>query len=420
VVVGKQYKFGNIVPFNHIYDLYKFEEYVYPTDFETPEGISCPGRAKTKTFPTMPKAFAFSGEVLDYQRNTVTYVEESYDSLSKINVYRYKTGKDASSMRGVNGEVQVNDFNTGVSYVTQKQNSYCRMNALGSTPGYAFIKFLANGQVTMISPEQFIAVDTPSKYTYAGVRTTRGVLCDVWVIITDKIQGYTDRNVTAEWYFAVQSDKESWSSFETSRIPVAFKIWNTGNTDPVYALNVFYFDTKKPQVLSVNADIGDCFWNSARRRFTFDLNANNTADVYNNIEMFKYAITSAVSLSTGISALRVADIQVFKDTSVLHVSFDMLDKPNVVGDSANGTAGNDLANAVQLYNYAMTNGFFKLFVDVGTTTKTMIPIVSSAAEITPSANTSSGYGSGALAGLGVAMLIVGSAGGAGGAFFFFK
>jgi len=99
----------------------------------------------------------------------------------------------------------------------------------------------------------------------------------------------------------------------------------------------------------------------------------------------------------------------------------LLDKPNVVGDSANGTAGNDLANAVQLYNYAVTNGYFKLFIDVGTTTKTLVPIPTSAAEITQSGQTSSsGYGAGALAGLGVAMLVVGSAGGAGGAFFFFK
>ena len=32
--VGMQYKFGLIRPFNHTYDLYKFEPYIHSDDFE--------------------------------------------------------------------------------------------------------------------------------------------------------------------------------------------------------------------------------------------------------------------------------------------------------------------------------------------------------------------------------------------------
>ena len=41
--IGKQYKYGQIVPFNHTYDLYKFEPYVDTSDFEvnTYERCAC-------------------------------------------------------------------------------------------------------------------------------------------------------------------------------------------------------------------------------------------------------------------------------------------------------------------------------------------------------------------------------------------
>ena len=41
--IGKQYKYGQIVPFNHTYDLYKFEPYTITDDFEvnTYERCAC-------------------------------------------------------------------------------------------------------------------------------------------------------------------------------------------------------------------------------------------------------------------------------------------------------------------------------------------------------------------------------------------
>ena len=42
---------------------------------QIPEGIVCPGRIKTKPFPTMPNRFSLIGEVLDHDRQVVTYME---------------------------------------------------------------------------------------------------------------------------------------------------------------------------------------------------------------------------------------------------------------------------------------------------------------------------------------------------------
>ena len=42
---------------------------------QIPEGIVCPGRIKTKPFPTMPSRFSLIGEVLDHDRQVVTYME---------------------------------------------------------------------------------------------------------------------------------------------------------------------------------------------------------------------------------------------------------------------------------------------------------------------------------------------------------
>ncbi|KAK7499407.1 hypothetical protein BaRGS_00009382 [Batillaria attramentaria] len=407
VAIGKMYKFGDIYDFHHVYDFFDFEDSVRLYDFELPEGVVCLGRNNSKPFPSLPDRVSFIGEIIDFDFDTTTYLEESYDRLFKINVFRYKRDQDNQMLKAVDRILQVNDFNSGVSYIIDTAESTCKIVELGSA-GIAFVDYMSHSKVQMKTPAQFF-VDGKTNYVYGGLRTVRGMPCEVWVGRTDQVQGYTDQNVT--------EDHEDWNiGSENSRIPVMFRMWIPGKGQAVYDFNVYYYDRTTSQL--INADISPCFHGTTRRRFTFDVDEKDHDDVFNNLANFKYALISAVSDFTGISQLRIGDIEIYYDVDVIHVSFDLLDKPPIPGDAVNMTAENSLTSAVQLYNDAMSAGYLQFSVVVGDNVKTIKPMVGTAAEVTQTS--SSGFSTGALIGLGVGMLILGGAGGAGGALIFFK
>ncbi|XP_076461758.1 uncharacterized protein LOC143294212 [Babylonia areolata] len=403
--VGKQYKKGSIVPFSHTYDLFRFEQYVYPEDFEIPVGVVCPGMVGSKPFPQIPPRFSFIGEILDFDRSSLTYLEEAYDSVAKINVFSYKRSSDVKQLTNMDRMLQVNDYNSGLAYVQDRVSGGCQVGPLG-TRGYAFLHIVADGKVTMKTPAEFLTDDT-THFSYVGVRTTRGIPCELWVATTTQIQGYTSKALTVEWYFALPEDVEDWNTEATGwRIPVKFRMWNSGEDDPIYEFNVFYFDTSRPKLVSV--DLGPCFSASQRQRITFAIDGKFQSAISSNIEMFKYALTSAVATQSGISHLRVTDIEVYYDVSAVLVSFDLLGKPTIKGDVSHVTPENDLTTAARLVNSSIASGSLQMSVGQGASVQTIVPMHTAA---------DTGYAAGALAGLGVAMLVVGSAGGAGTTFF---
>ncbi|KAL8609833.1 hypothetical protein ACOMHN_020668 [Nucella lapillus] len=414
--VGKQYKQGKIVPFNHTYDLYNYEMTVANEDFEIPVGVVCPHRVNTRQFPSFPNRFSFVGEIIDYGHGIVSYMEENYDGQADVNVFRYKREKDMSTTAYTDRIVQINDYNSGVSYVIDTVADSCMVEELG-TDGVYFVRYLPNGKLMMKDPAQFFADTSNHLFTYAGVRTTRDIPCDLWVATTDQVQGFTDRNVTVEWYFAITNDKERWNAQDSKwRLPVQFRIWDKGEDDPVWELNVFFYDTVRPSL--VNTDLRPCFRGVHRRCFTFDIDGSARNAVFNNIEMLKYQLVYAITVHARISQIRVADIRVYDDIGVMHVSFDLLDKPGFSGNTANLTSEYNLDQAVAAYHTAISDGTFTLPITHGETVQTIKPVFGSSAEV--GSGQSGSFTTGALAGLGVAMIVVGSAGGAGAAFFFFK
>ncbi|KAK7109161.1 hypothetical protein V1264_013252 [Littorina saxatilis] len=308
--VGKQVLPDNSVkPFSHVYDFFDFTQTVNLTDLEVPNGIYCPERsllAPPKPFPTVPDSFFFVGEINDPFGVQFTYMEEAYDNDTKYSMYNFKM--DVTDLTGINQYTELNDYNTGVGYMIDNSAGSCNLGPLTSG-AMAFTKQVNGQQIRMKTPREFF-MDKTVHYQYAGTQDARGIPCDRWVGVTNTAQGYEGQNVTLEWYFAAE-DHESWNDYATAtkyRLPVRFNLFLHGDVaSQSYEFNIFYFNTK---YYMHEVDISQCYKGTQRKTLRFSISLSNESIVRQNTLQMKQAIQNAVSLNTGISPMRIDNVEV--------------------------------------------------------------------------------------------------------------
>ncbi|KAK7494650.1 hypothetical protein BaRGS_00014048, partial [Batillaria attramentaria] len=218
-------KDSNRVAFNHQYEFFDFEDSLNPEDFTIPSGIYCLDRITShKQFPSLPNYFSFQGESADNYQDIFTVVEEYYDNTTGLTGYFFKV--DFTHLTGVNEYFELNDYNSGASYVIDRASDACTITSVKSG-ALAFSKTVNSRTVRMETPHEFFE-DSNMNYQYSGQTLVRGVPCDRWVGTTNKARGYENTTVTVEWYFA----STSYSTWNTQydlagnlyRVPMLYRL----------------------------------------------------------------------------------------------------------------------------------------------------------------------------------------------------
>lgn len=416
--------------FEHYYNFFDYRPYLSAeedTIFETPSGVQCPGRKLTRGFPSVPTdAFSFTTEILDTVNLRLSFMKETFFYSQKLVMYEYIPQLGDFSPYGLNDLIEIHDFHTGVAYITDRARGNCSYRPIESSDFDD--KSSGPNTVRIRSSKEFFYFDT-KKVSYEGVKSNRGIDCDTWVAVRSDYPFKYPANSTWEWYFATTEWNEINSGPESGNIPIQMRI-SFPDSGQYYQYNIYNFKKSKPDLLKF--DISGCYQFGQRRKFQFMLQVTDKvkAKISTSMEPFKYYVLQSIISATGLTPIRVANLQVFVADNII-VTFEILDVAPSIGDVKKAStykevpldfAANTIASMIQNGQFVVTLGgaAFTNISPLAAKSDSIIEITYTNVTTTVENQQKTGYGPGPMAGVGIAMPIVGAGMGIVFAYFFFK
>ncbi|XP_025108000.1 uncharacterized protein LOC112572504 [Pomacea canaliculata] len=385
-VTGTMYGHGSSTAFEHLYEFINYVEGLPPESdnvFETPSGVVCPGRRNTKPFPVMPDALSFTAESLDEEGKSVTYTTELYDSLGRVAAYKFRGATIFARSYGLNPLVIVHDFATGTEYVVDQLQGNCTISPLTTTPDVGHV---AKDPVLLRINSAKEMFQMTGNYTYVGVRTIRGVPCDVWAtrLVASDLLGISV-NATREWAFSSTEWKteDSVSAMFISGIPMqtTTTLDDFGARQTVVT-NVYDYAASVPDVATfVNLD--SCYIGMPRNRITFSISRVYKSLLESFEARFKYTVRQNIASAISLSPLRVANIQYTVQDTSLDITFDLLPVPRMHSRVDSPREELDLDNATQLLMAAVKNNKMVFELQGGCSMPVYIAVDATSMRVTP-------------------------------------
>ncbi|XP_046378218.2 uncharacterized protein LOC124150289 [Haliotis rufescens] len=413
---------GPAHPFEHIYDLIHFKNYIEKSDaFETPSLVSCPGRKLTKPFPAISTAFSFTAEIIDTVRADVRFMQEYYDDQMKLVKYVYTPAVSSSNGQfGYQPLTEIHDFNTGMAYITDNQRGNCtwqliEQNNFDDVDSDPF-------NVRIKTAKQFFHMDA-SGVTYEGIKLSRGIRTDTYVGRRTDFPAANPLNSTFEWHF-LTSDYQTMqqkTAMYTGGVPVQLRL-SMPSYDIDYTYNIYNYVQSKANLL--NWDISACYGNLDRRKFDFTVPGTYANHIDDNRELFRYSILLSLMSYLAVSPLRIAHLRLVFQTDV-HIRFELLDIAPMIGNVKTNVTETPLKLAASLLVDAINTNKFVIPLDYDklSDVSSVVATPNSIREYTYEdelAPPVEEYTPGAMGGLAIGMIILGGGGGAGLSYLFFK
>ncbi|XP_064603359.1 uncharacterized protein LOC135468839 [Liolophura sinensis] len=422
------------------YEYYQYYEYVYfedylPDDnepFMTPPLMYCTGRKNTKPMPTLPTHFTFRAESVMDTISLVMAYDMWYDADSQLTRIDGTPLETADNQYGTDPFTEIRDFKSGIRYTIDQLLGNCSVTPLDVD---LTDSRNSNGNVVLKNQKQLFNLDG-GNFTYVGQRKARNILTDVWVGQRTDFPYGTNLTSTWEWHFSKPGIYFNTGDPRMTH-PVGFAV-NVGDVPLGYQYNIIDFDDST--IDSSAFDITPCFVDEEIQRFQLDLmTASGDAVPDFDLLPMKKGIRSAVMARAGVSALRVQEVEVDYDQKGVHVSFALLGTPTVSGD-APYSGQPDLPLDVVGYKLttSIENGDFNVTLNTGGQAVVLKAVVGSLKQLIKtedgklvliddlsstspnptdpgtsgplghSSPPSQGLSSGAIAGVTIAMTIVGS------------
>ncbi|XP_041355459.1 uncharacterized protein LOC121373079 [Gigantopelta aegis] len=398
---------------SNYYEFTDFRPYL-PNDssaLETDPGTYCKGRVMGRPLPNVTSRFRFESELVELSNNYVNWIKEYYDYDLGLVRYDYKPDPNNPSKFGNNKMTRVHDFFSGVAYNLDPMIGNCTITTIDA---FGFdAKSKDKSHVRMRTQKEFFYFDK-TKYEYAGKRMARDIDCDVYVAIRhDFPPGYTGGLKTIwEWYFATSQWMESVGYLYEFGLPVKLQI--TCPDDPTINMiyNIYNYDEDNPRIYQT--DISGCFNHTAQHIIQFAFPGTFEKDVSRDLQGFKLAVLQQIVATCSISPLRVNNMQVDYYQHGIIISFTMLDKPPIQGDTHANTMEVQLGDAVAKLRITVTTGQFVVALNPNIF-KGVKPLVAQPYSDNGDVVVNyyygnqpppQGYSGGAMAGLAVAMLLI--------------
>ncbi|XP_055956297.1 uncharacterized protein LOC126818106 [Patella vulgata] len=311
--------------FHHIYDYIDFRTSPPddPSVYETPAGISCPGRKKVRDMPKLKSKYYYREEIISPGGQQIQQADVWYDFDWQLLRYDSRPLDISPPYNSLNPYTEIHDYNTGVAYAMDKLIKNCTImpieNGTWDSAYNSSRQFLH-----MRSPGSLFFLD--DSYAYSGQRKARGIDCDVY---TSTRADFSDGLNVFEMYFL----REDWSAMDnigldtdTPDIPIRLTITGPGDFGFTVIYELYDFDQETPDIQTA-FDISNCYndFEKIDFRITFPSKAGNLLSEYRTI-FIDQAILLIASLSGGLSPLRITRTEVHWDDSNVYMIGTLLDK----------------------------------------------------------------------------------------------
>ncbi|XP_041355538.1 uncharacterized protein LOC121373150 [Gigantopelta aegis] len=291
----------------------------------------------------------------------VHYLKEVFDYKNKMVRLDYKPNIFGDSNSDVHRTSEVHDFNTGVAYVTDVRTGSCTFKLI-PTKGFDAEPLANNSKLAKLrSGFEYFFSDSAINITYSGMKTTRGIECDVWVALKNDWPSDQPALSVWEWYFARRGWQQyAGKTFEFG-MPIQIKITTCG-PNPMYMLyNIYDYNEDIPNFWAF--DISKCYNYDNKAFIRFFLPGNYSQLVLPNESIFKYLVLISITGYTAISPIRVANMKLDHNSKYILVSFDMLGPAPIKGDVRHYQTETPLTIAKSILMNAINKQTFVVEVD---------------------------------------------------------
>ncbi|CAH1772789.1 unnamed protein product [Owenia fusiformis] len=317
--------------FRHTYDFVQFTIPIEQDDklFDTPPGVYCEGRKKTKPLPNLPKAFSYREEIVSPDTTNIQFADVYYDYNYKLVRFDNRNPVVAPPYYTTGPIVEIHDYTTGVSYARDVDNGNCTIAALTDNfdntlspvnrtkdPGYV---------LRMRRPLELLFLD--DTYVYIGKRIIRSVPCDVFSSRRSdfKLPDTPAFNTTFEIYF--MSDEffqVSTGNSLDSYIPMRLEIW--GEEIDFHAIyNIFDFAKEDPDLSKF--DITACFPPEVSKSVQITFPGPYYPYIGDDPNYFTIASILQLTNIGKITPIRVQQPKVTYDDNNVYLTATLLERP---------------------------------------------------------------------------------------------
>lgn len=246
-------------------------------------------------------------------------LQEFYDFKHRLfrldGYYDGAAGGDAGPFR------VIHDFSTSVAYIQNLHTGNCSVSSLSDTILFGDITSDSDGNLDIISPNQFFFLNNEFSYSYEGVSTVRGVMVDSWITSRSMEKLSETVNLTSGTYeafftrpgYSVTTDRSAGESIVPWRLMIDGLVSYQNFTDRSqvisanvsYQLDFFDFSSREPPYDAF--DVSLCF---SAEETAFVVLVFETPRVGIDFGTLRTNIRASIVDYTGLLPLQVANIRV--------------------------------------------------------------------------------------------------------------
>ncbi|XP_064606903.1 uncharacterized protein LOC135471555 [Liolophura sinensis] len=332
---------GSSKNFHHVYDFYHYRPDHGSTHddtdkYETPPGVICPGRNKTRPLPTLKGQFFYRQQIVVPDGNLVMGADVWYDSEYKLVRWDYRNSQPKAPFWTTNPLSEIHDFNTGVAYVTDQLLGNCSIVPIEATAFDVTEKKTGKSPSAASDPRYAVRIKNPQEmfflddsYDYVGQRTIEDKLCDLYVSNrTDfVVPGTTGPYRTIfEFYFLSTDWTEETNDGISAASAYPVRLILSAEDIGFQSIYNFYdFNEEHPDL--TNFDITQCFSEDEMTDFQVHFSGRFIPLVDQNRKYFELEARLGLAKYAGISPIRLQRSSFHYNTWSFYLEMTLLDRP---------------------------------------------------------------------------------------------
>ncbi|KAL4236845.1 hypothetical protein ACF0H5_005231 [Mactra antiquata] len=268
------------------------------------------GWLNSKKVPTLTGQFSYHEEITIPEIDAVFNTHVYYDSDFQLVRYDMVNTQPSPPLFNTDPISTIHDYSSGLAYTLDKTEGNCTIAPIGNTSFDAGSTKNAGYVLKMKSPLDLFYLN--GTYRYAGQRTIRGILCDVFEDTrTDFRYGRNPLNSPAVFQFYFMSDDwQEMSEDDGSPVrtqPIALIV---SSAKGQYTLTYNFYDFSEQQPDLSNFDIRPCYTGSQIRHFLIKFAGQYHPMLDTNLKQFTKSVQQQLAFETSSSFLRFQDPQI--------------------------------------------------------------------------------------------------------------
>ncbi|CAC5396031.1 unnamed protein product [Mytilus coruscus] len=323
---------GSNKALHHIYEYHAFAGSLdldsNPAVFETPPGVICQGRKKTKPVPDFPKQFYYRQELV--VSGIVTYIDVWYIEKYKYLRYDSRPLRPTNAFYTTNPVTEILDYNTGVYFYKDNILGNCtilplKKSSFGAKLSRSLTNQTGDFMLGMQNPLELFYLD--KGYTFVGTRPCRELTCDVFSAIKNNfvINGQLDTANTTIEVFLLSTDSGLTIYPENGLdLPTVVPVMMTLNADSVgYSETIqFYdFDDSDPDISVF--DVSSCYNDMSKLNFNLRFPGRMAIDRHRaTLQLTQLKLAETM----GIEITRLQNLRIDIDYADVYIHASLLDR----------------------------------------------------------------------------------------------